>query len=640
MDGTITHYINGTQVEEPLGWSDFEEELDRDIKERLISVKYSSDLTFTGQGYAMLKEMYEQNGFCQIITYQALQDCAGTTNICARGVIILADAEWNLTRCEVAVPVIDDALGARVINNKAIPISPTADLTKNGLALTPVPTFAILLHDPQTSSLLPDTRDAWDWWDAMNHAIAYITDNEVTLVSDWVGSLSDTEQYCLMDGYMLRTFTASTRRVVWTWEELFLDMAGRYNLWLSAERDSSGNPVLRIEPESYFLATGGGVQELDIQDLKRTVDADRLYAGVEIGSEEFIQQVLATPLSMPYIPLLTHGEERYSFSGVCNTSEQLDLKFKFVSDSNVIEDVLLNNNEDYEEKVFMIQYSVPPAVGADRSTPWTFDFGAGVTTPYNEKILNGEILQRYYLQSPVGSNISAPTPFSDFIVGFGPSVPITALNTQSAYFTPFVTYTSTVTAFYYFEINFAWRVISNLNYRAGEGANFFLQGRIEYKVERFDSTATLIDTQTFGSNYFYQVGQYNIFFPLASVLNTGDYLVVSYRFMTSNGYYEVDGSGPENYSPVITMSIREESYIILLFSNAGGYITGLGKGPILKYSFDRHLDLSTWLSLTSSPRNSLDISYTSDVLTSGWVGNAKRNVSTGACTWEVIAEEQ
>ena len=301
--------------------------------------------------------------------------------------------------------------------------------------------------------------------------------------------------------------------------------------------------------------------------------------------------------------------------------------------------MILNNNEDYEEKVFIIQYSVPPAVGATRSTPWVFDFGAGVTRPYNEKILNGEILQRYYLQSPVGSNISPPTPFSDFIVGFGPSVPITALNTQSAYFTPFVTYTSTVTAFYSFEINFAWRVISNLNLRVGEGANFFLQGRLEYKVERFDSTATLLDTQTFGSNYFYQVGQYNVFFPLASVLNTGDYLVVSYRFMTANTYYEVDGTGPEQ-SPVITMSIREQSYIILLFSNAGGYITGLGKGPILKYSFDRHLDLSTWLSLTSSPRNSIDISYTSDVLTSGWVGNAKRNVSTGACSWEVIAEQQ
>jgi hypothetical protein len=640
MDGTITHYINGTQVEEPLGWSDFEEELDRDIKERLISVKYSSDLTFTGQGYAMLKEMYEQNGFCQIITYQALQDCAGTTNICARGVIILADAEWNLTRCEVAVPVVDDALGARVINNKAIPISPTATLTKNGLALTPVSTFAILLHDPQTSSLLPDTRDAWDWWGAMNHAIAYITDNEVTLVSNWVGSLSDTEQYCLMDGYMLRTFTASPRRVVWTWEELFLDMAGRYNLWLSAERDSSGNPVLRIEHESYFLATGGGVQQLDIQDLTRTVDADRLYAGVEIGSEEFIQQVLATPLSMPYLPLLTHGEERYSFSGVCNTSDQLDLKFTFVSDSNVIEDVILNNNEDYEEKVFLIQYSVPPTVVAARSTPWTFNFGLGGTFPYNEKILNGEILSRYYLQSPVGSNISAPTPFFEEIVGFGPSVPITALNTQSAYFTPFLNYTATASGFYYFEINFDFRIISNLNLRAGDGANFFLQGRIEWKVEHFDSGSTLLNTLTFGSNYFYLVGNYFKFDDFGISLNTGDYLVVSYRFMTANTYYEVDGTGPENDSPVITMSIREQSYIFMIFSTAGGYITGLGKGPILKYSFDRHLDLSTWLSLTSSPRNSLDISYTSDVLTSGWVSNAKRNVSTGACTWEVIAEQQ
>jgi hypothetical protein len=438
---------------------------------------------------------------------------------------------------------------------------------------------------------------------------------------------------------MLRTFTASPRRVVWSWEELFLDMAGRYNLWLSAERDSSGNPVLRIEPESYFLATGGGVQQLDIQDLTRTVDADRLYAGVEIGSEEFIQQVLATPLSMPYIPLLTHGEERYSFSGVCNTSEQLDLKFKFVSDSNVIEDVILNNNEDYEEKVFIIQYSVPPAVAAARSTPWTFDFGAGVTRPYNEKILNGEILQRYYLQSPVGSNISAPTPFFEEIVGFGPSVPITALNTQSAYFTPFLNYTATASGFYYFEINFDWRVISNLNYRAGEGANFFLQGRIEWKVEQFDSSATLLNTLTFGSNYFYLVGNYFRFESFGISLNTGDFLVVSYRFMTANTYYEVSGSGPENYSPVITMSIREQSYIFMIFSTAGGYITGLGKGPILKYTFDRHLDLSTWLSLTSGPRNSIEISPTSQVLTSGWVGNAKRNVSTGACTWEVIAEQ-
>jgi hypothetical protein len=642
MDGIIRHYINGTQVEEPVGWKDFEEELDRDVSERIIAVKYNTDLTFTGQGYDVLRGLYERDGFCSIITYQARQECGDSINTAAQGVIILADAEWNLTRCEVVVPVVDDALGAKIMNNLEVPVSPLANLSKNGISITAITPFNLIIRRTDVVGNYANTREVYQWFDAIQHAVAYISDGEVSVVSDWHSALGDDEQYCLVDGYMLRTFTNTPRRVSWTFKDLFFNMAGRYNLWMAAERDSNGNPRIRIEPEGYWYASAGQVQELDIQDLVRSIDLNRLYSRVEIGSEEHIFDVDPASEFTQSIPLEQQGPESYNFEGVCNTDATLDLKFDFVSDSNVMIDVLVNGADDYDEKIFIIQYSIPPLVANPITTEWV---QSQLAKGYNPAIINGEILQRYYLSSAVGSNIAPPpVPSFDFTNTNGPGVTLGLGATSAWTALPISDFTAASVGYYLFQIFTPWNIIAQAPYRAGEGANFYVGIRIQGKVERFDSSNVLIDTEIRTAPVPYQWsaivgGSYTGFFPIeyATILNAGDYIRVSYRFETDASYvYEGPGFGPENYSPSVTAVARSSSGWALIFSDAGGYVEGIGKPPVIVYKFDRHVDLSTWLSLTQNPRRAMAISHTPSVLDTGWVLNAKRNVATGECQWEVM----
>ena len=645
MDGIIRHYINGTQVEEPVGWKDFEEELDRDVSERIIAVKYNTDLTFTGQGYDVLRGLYERDGFCSIITYEARQECGDSINTAAQGVIILADAEWNLTRCEVVVPVVDDALGAKIMNNLEVPVSPLANLSKNGESITALTAFNLRVYNTNTGIYETDVRLAYNWFDAIQHAVDYISDGEVSVVSDWYSSLADDEQYCLVDGYMLRTATNSFRRVSWTFKDLFFNMAGRYNLWMAAERDSNGNPRIRIEPEGYWYASAGQVQQLDIQDLVRSIDLNRLYSRVEIGSEEHIFDVDPTSGFVPNIPLENQAPESYNFQGVCNTDATLDLKFNFVSDSNVIIDTIANNADDYDDKIFLLQYSIPPLVPFVRTTPWSSSTFAAA---YNPAIINAEILQRYYLSSAVGSNIAPPPPLTnDVTLSNGPNITL-GLGASSPWVCPFATdFTATTIGYYIIEPNASWEITAQNPYRAGEGANFYVGIRAETKMERFDSSNVLIETRFFvegpyqwsnpppGQGWFTPSGIGGQTWGV--ILNAGDYVKTSFRFTTASEYlYEGEGFGPENYTPSVTARIEDGAYWYLLFSDAGGYVEGIGKPPIAVYKFDRHVDLSTWLSLTQNPRRAMAISHTPSVLDTGWVLNAKRNVATGECQWEVM----
>jgi hypothetical protein len=639
MDGEIIHYLDGLPVEEPLGWLDFSEELDRDIRERIISVKYATELTFTGGAYAYLNSINDTDGYCRIVLYEAKQRCNGTLNTCAKGVLILADAEWNLTRCEVVVPVVDDSIGARVISNKDIPISPAAEASKNGITIAPVPVLNLLIHDPQGDGTteLPDTRRTWDWFDAITHAVKYMTDDTVGVVSDWYANLDDAEKWALVDGLELRTHDGANTRVVWNFKQLFDEMAGRYNLWLLATRDANGNPLLRIEPEAYFYSGPGPVMELDIQDLKRTVDSDRLYARVVVGCDDYIRQFTDTPLALPYIPLLTQGKEEYHFTGVCNTSETLELSFDFITDSNAIEDVVLNANEEYDEDIFLLQYYEGP-LASTATSRWQFTpDGILFVWPFNQQGLNANILNRYYLPSSVGANFGPQTPYSETT----PAALTDTLNGLNQASTPAVLfgtpYTAAVSEYAYFEVNVPWRIVSNTPQLFG-GLLLYAAGNFQIIAERFDASNVLIQSLTFDANATaIAPGLLNFSAAFGFSLNIGDYVQVSYVFTTSSA---PAGSGPIGVTPgtlTTVFEIPDGATIEKTLSNGGGFADGAGPAPMLKYIFERHINLNSWLSLTGNPEQSMTISPSSSPLIFGWISNAKRNVATGSTQWEVIA---
>lgn len=639
MDGETLHYLDGILVNEPMGWADFTEELDRDIRERLISVKYSASLTFTDGAYEYLASVYAQRGYCHKVQYEAKQRCNGQLRTAAKGVLILADAEWNLTRCEAAVPVVDEGIGAVIISNRDIPISPTAEASKNGTAISPVPAVTLSIHDPQGdgTTLLPDTRRTWDWFEAITHAVAYMSDDTITIASDWYAGLDDAEKWALVDGLELRTHTGASTRVVWTFKQLFDEMAGRYNLWMWATVDGNGNPQLRIEPESYFYGAAGGIFQLDLQDVVRTVDSDRLYAKVNVGCDSYIRQFTNTPLALPYVPLTTHGKEEYHFTGVCNTSETLDLAFDFITDSNAIEDVVLNANEEYDEDIFLLQYYDGPLTPGPETSRWQFSpDGVLFVWPFNQAGLNSNILSRYYLPSSVGANFGPQTAYSETTAAATANDNLTAVNSTTTAAVLFATpYTAAASEYAYFELIVPWQVVSNTPQLVA-GSPLYLAGDFRIIVERFDAGNNLLQTLTFDANETaIAIGVRDFTASFGFSMNVGDYVQVSYQFRTLVGLFNGSGGAPATFD--IVFNVPAGANIEKTFSDGGGFATGIGTGPVLKYTFERHIDLASWLSLTGNPPEALTISPSSVPLTTGWVANAKRNAQTGATQWEVIA---
>ena len=640
MDGEILHFLDGLPMDEPLGWQDFQEELDRDIRERIISVKYASELTFTGKAYEYLRIQYALGGFCNAIQYEAKQRCGGVLATCAKGDVILADAEWNLTRCEVRVSVVDNGIGFRIINNKDIPVSPTAEASKNDIVIAPVPTVILSIHDPQGdgTDLLPDTRRVWDWYEAIKHAVKYITDDTVAVTSSWYEALEDAQKWALVEGFELREHTGANNRTVWTFKQLFDEMAGRFNLWMWSSKAADGTPLLRIEPESYFYGAAGSMFQLDIQDLTRTIDQDRLYARVVIGCDTYIRQFTDTPLALPYVPLKTHGKEEYHFKGICNTSETLELSFDFISDSNAIEDVVLNNNDEYDEDIFLLQYYDGDLTPGPETSRWMFSPDGVLTVwPFNEQGLNAAILERYYLPSAVGANFGPQTPYVQTVSPATAQATLNALSdetTAATLFTP--DYVAPAAEYAFFQVNVPWRVVSNIPQLIA-GLPLYLAGGLRIRVQRYNALNVLEQELIFDDGTARVApGIVNYSFSFGFSLNPGDYVRIQYQHITRSTF----NNGPTGVTPsgfAITFEIPAGASIEKTFSDGGGFADGLGAAPMVSYKFERHLSLQEWLSLTADVTEALTISHTPQPLAVGWVKNAKRNCSTGACEWEVTS---
>ena len=668
MDGLTRHYLNGTEVTEPLGWSDFTEELVRDFERRFIAVKYEGQLTFTHDGYELLNNAFLDSGHCGIVTYEARQMCGDGERTVAKGAVIIADVKFNLTRCEAECSIADDGIGSRIINNMEIPVSPNATVTKNSVEITAVPEVDILLFDPQAAvgTYLAGTRKGWDWYEAMKHAVLYITDTQATFVSDFYENLSTDDRYWISNGYSIRSASITVVRTSWTFKSLFEELAKKYDLWIGIERDSDGNPVLRCEEYSYWSSTSVWGGHPDIQDLIRTCEAARLYAKVDVGCSKAIKET-ETTLSLPYIPLRGFVNEAFHLSGVCNTDKALDLVNEWVIDSNVIEDVAVNGNDDYDDDLFLIQYQedLLQAKKGDYLQPGTNPY------LYNEPLQNAEVIDRYDLPSavgafydPVDASFRASGQFGNGVfLNANPSTTATFFDIQTAFpndYTPpnfdpsnawgngtppgtpvsqaDSIYTAAATGYYEFECYGTFRVIQQIVSRQGPLA-FAHRIALEFVLQRYDSGNNLISEQTALSDYIYQLNaQTSLTHTFGTSLTATDYVMLRNRFIVLSPSWlpGVEDVNLGVFSQGITWRRMPEWYIKTNFVAAGGYVEAGGGGPVVRYEFDRHIDAASWVSLTADPKQRVMISGgpTPDIPTH--VVTAKRNVSTGKTEWAVL----
>lgn len=397
-------YLNGSKLEkEPQELQDFQEVLELDEDVRGLLLKFPTKLTFIGDGYGILAaERAKTGGYCQtvdvLIKGKATQNDGFVDKV--RGTIFIVDVDFELSTDKdgqtASCTIFDQSYSAKIHNNRKTDFWLNANVSKNGVALTPITPIALKVFRPSDGAEYAATRDVYDLKDSLIYLVSAMTDNGVSFASNWYDGLPDDEKICICYGHELRTANSSLPPFV-NWQDLFAKtIALLYNLWFIVQTDDAGNATIRIENDDY-LHSGVRAKRIDyIESLKQSFERDGMFRSVELGQEDSIKDVSGT-YSLPYLQFLSFVEEEYFVSGVCNSENSLELRSEYLIDTNAIE-ASIGGDDDYDDNIFLIQYDS----STNKATKGYYLTGDSVTPTYpalyNEQMLNSNVANRWAIQ--------------------------------------------------------------------------------------------------------------------------------------------------------------------------------------------------------------------------------------------------
>lgn len=387
--------FNGTEVNNPVEWEEMTVSIEYDHVNQITTISYDQQLTFFGDGYEYLYS--RRNDTCQVIDVQITSECNGEY-IVLKGGIFITDCTFNETKCSVEVTIQDDGYSTRIQNNKAIDVSLASTTTKNGEAITAPTETTLQLFNPTVGTYTEGLVRTYRVYEAFKFIVSWISDNSVSFESDYFDTGDGSIDH-ICSGLDLRNHDTPVNRAeapTISFEDLYEVMRKMKNLAIGFQRDSSNNPVLRIEPLSYFRNNTNGIQITNPNRTELSYIKELLYAKVRIGSTIILPNECndgnSNCAASNNISYYGFQEEEYYITGECNENVDLDLTMPqgFIVDTNTIEDVIIYNNDSYDRDVFFIQ--------ADATSPTiakaTDVFGIGAFW-YNEDYTNKEILARY-----------------------------------------------------------------------------------------------------------------------------------------------------------------------------------------------------------------------------------------------------
>jgi hypothetical protein len=640
---SFTHYIDGVAVNEPGGWEDFEQEISRDFDTRTISVSFPTDATFTGEGYKRLRALFVDND-CGIVSYEAYDECDGLRILIVRADIILADCEWNLNRCEVSCSLVDDGIGSRISNNKGIPISPLADRSKNGVAITPVPVLPLNIFDPAGVAPLFDARAMYDWLKCMQHAVQYMTDGAITLQSPWYNSLPPDERWAVTTGFQFRTAdpTPAGIELIYKFEELFGEVAKKYNLWLLIRRDNSGNAVVYIEQDQDTFASPVAASFPWQDNLIQSVDSGQLWARVDVGSDNGTKNQ-GNIEALPFLTLLGFSKEEFQFETICNSDAVLDLVSKYTICTNTLERMIAGDDGE-DDSTVLIQYSIVGSPFAGQATPGFWFNPGSPTTLYNEAILNKNVLERYALPSAVGifaapqagnflafatndqpatiytntAPVGSVVPFPGPSLNFNVDTPPGGFDPDGVWDVGTQRYAINAPGFYQFTIDL----------RSFVGT---IGARVRPRI-----VATVFDVLNVSVQTFANAGAYRQD-NAGNVVDVIDLSasITTIGYVTFDLFWDIDVLTASN---TVGVQLRLNRRIFTQFVATGGGVTGNNLPTrIITYSFDRLTTARQWANMIDDPSKAIRVAI-DDNLKTGHIMSATRNILKGTTSYEIICK--
>ena len=199
---------------------------------------------------------------------------------------------------------------------------------------------------------------SFDVLDALQMLVSYFTNNTIEVRSDYL----TTNKYAITTGFNLHSWGSSQDEIypTVTISDLYTELRKKLRLFMSVDMFNSGQPYLRIEPESYFFSNTTPLLTIDEVpfDTSQQVDLERSYSRVKVGSSIIMD---GDGEYFPNAHYESFREEEYGNCSTCFAKKEsvLDLVSDYIIDSNVIYDLLNAGlvDNDNDDNIVLFAYS-------------------------------------------------------------------------------------------------------------------------------------------------------------------------------------------------------------------------------------------------------------------------------------------
>ena len=376
MSELIRIYFDGVQVDAPNGKVSVVLERDKEIRGLIKS--FSLELTYFGTAYDALLTAFNTNNIMDSIDVRVEKNVNGYFQVYYTGIIYVNEIEFDLSKKTATATIQDGTFYGLINNNKRIKAFLNATKTKNGEALSAVTLRDIDFFTPSTGAYSTTDRDCVTINDAFDYLISFMSDNAVSYSSTYFSS-GDGRGIVLCNGSAIRNNTNVNFNL--SFYDLFREADKLFNISFRIDSPYT-SPQMVIERTQDLYSNLVSITLEGVNGLKMSFDKDKFYGIIKVGSKT-TQDDDAGSFSYPDGLFYGVKDEEYHVLGNSNIDTSLDLVNDFVIDSNVIEDIIVNTNDGYDEDIFVVETNYPTAdadaVQYDNffpgSTPVVYNFG-------------------------------------------------------------------------------------------------------------------------------------------------------------------------------------------------------------------------------------------------------------------------
>lgn len=167
--------LNTISVEEPMGWRNSDLKIMRDADLPGLFTQVMADLQFYGEGYSLLKSLYDSSSGCDTVDVEITSDCG----FAFEGLIYLSNVEFDLKRCIASCSVEDNTAGSIISRLKSVDLQINGGVSLDGSALANI-------GDTLAAGGSVGNKIWFKVGDLLQYCLDYISNSSIQIVSDFL----------------------------------------------------------------------------------------------------------------------------------------------------------------------------------------------------------------------------------------------------------------------------------------------------------------------------------------------------------------------------------------------------------------------------------------------------------------------